>query len=173
MNFANIFASGSKAAQTKKYSGGNTMSSYALSFANPRFTSDIFDVIERNFSNTFDSTSASVHTPKVDVHETPNAYVLDMDLPGLTEKDVDVTFKDQVLSITAAKNDEKNREKSEHKDQKWLIRERVLTTFARHFTLPNDIDAQSIKAEFSNGVLNISIPRKPETQTAKIAITAR
>jgi HSP20 family protein len=147
------------------------MSSYALSFANPRFTSDIFDVIERNFSNYFDRGHERVNVPKVDVRETTEAYVLDIDLPGMTEKDVDVSFKDQVLSITAAQKEEKPVEKND--TRKWLVRERALTSFARHFTLPNDIDAENIKAEFSNGVLTIAIPRRAETKTAKIAITAK
>ncbi|MDR1786726.1 MAG: Hsp20/alpha crystallin family protein [Spirochaetaceae bacterium] len=148
------------------------MSSYALGFSNPRFTSDIFDVIERNFSNYFDRSSEKSSVPKVDVRETPDAYILDMDLPGMTEKDVDVSFKDQVLSITAVKKEEKA-EKDPEKGHKWLIRERVYSSFSRHFTLPNDIDSGKIAAEFSNGVLAIRIPRKEETKSAKIAITAK
>ncbi|GMO45514.1 MAG: hypothetical protein Pg6C_07510 [Treponemataceae bacterium] len=145
----------------------------ALSFANPRFTSDIFDVIERNFSNYFDRHSDKMSVPKVDVREIGDAYILDMDLPGMTERDVDLSFKDQVLSITAVQKDEKTPEKAENSEYKWLIRERILTSFARHFTLPNDIDAENIKAEFSNGVLTIHIPRKPESKRAKIEITAK
>jgi HSP20 family protein len=147
----------------------------ALGFANPRFTSDIFDVIERNFSNYFDRQSEKASVPKVDVREGPDAYILDMDLPGMTEKDVDVSFKDQILSITAARADSarKDEKASEKTDDKWLVRERVFASFARHFTLPNDIEAESIKAEFSNGVLTITIPRKPEAKRAKIAITAK
>jgi HSP20 family protein len=150
----------------------------ALGFANPRFTSDIFDVIERNFSNYFDRHSDKMSVPKVDVREAPDAYILDMDLPGMTEKDVDVSFKDQILSITAAHagsapKDEKTSEKTDAGNYKWLVRERVLTSFARHFTLPSDIEAENIKAEFSNGVLTITIPRRAEAKRAKIAITAR
>jgi HSP20 family protein len=149
------------------------MSSYALGFANPRFTSDIFDVIERNFSNYFDRSPARAIVPKVDVRETADAYVLEMDLPGMTEKDVDVSFKDQVLSITAVKKAETKEDNTEDKGHKYLIREREYSSFSRHFTLPVDIDAEKIGAEFSNGVLAINIPRRPETKSAKIAITAK
>ena len=74
----------------------------SLAFFNPRFTSDLFDVIDRNFSNMMPSvekTGSSV--PKVDVRETKDAYILDMDLPGVSEKDVNITaeVKNGVLTV--------------------------------------------------------------------------
>ena len=57
----------------------------SLAFFNPRFTSDLFDVIDRNLADLVPSQAApQVISPKVDVRETPAAYILDMDLPGLT-----------------------------------------------------------------------------------------
>ena len=55
----------------------------------------------------------------------------------------------------------------------WLIRERRSSSFARHFTLPNDIDAEAVTAEVKNGVLTVIIPRKAETKPRSIAITAK
>ena len=145
--------------------------SYALSFSNPRFTSDIFDAVERNFSNFLDRRGERPALPRVDVRETADAYLLDMELPGRSESDVDVSFKDQVLSITA---EPKAQAASDGKDEcKWLIKERVASSFARHFTLPNDVDPSNINAEFASGVLTVNIPRRPETKRAKIAITAK
>ena len=142
----------------------------SLAFFNPRFTSDLFDVIDRNFSNMMPSvekTGSSV--PKVDVRETKDAYILDMDLPGVSEKDVNISLKDKVLSI-ASQKEEKTEEKEEGE---WLIRERRSASFARHFTLPNDIDAEAVTAEVKNGVLTVIIPRKAETKPRSIAITVK
>ncbi|HIW36709.1 MAG TPA: Hsp20/alpha crystallin family protein [Candidatus Treponema faecavium] len=142
----------------------------SLAFFNPRFTSDLFDVIDRNFASMMPTTEKSGSlVPKVDVRETKDAYILDMDLPGVSEKDVAINLKDKVLSISSQK-EEKTEEK---KDGEWLIRERRSASFARHFTLPDDIDAENVSAEFQNGVLTVNIPRKAETKPKTIAITAK
>lgn len=142
----------------------------SLAFFNPRFTSDLFDVIDRNLADLVPSQATTpVVSPKVDVRETPNAYILDMDLPGMSEKDVEINLKDRVLSI-ASKMEEKKEEK---KDGEWLIKERRSSCFSRRFTLPQDIDAEKVTAEFKHGVLSVDIPRKPETQAKQIAITVK
>ena len=142
----------------------------SLAFFNPRFTSDLFDVIDRNLADLVPAQAApQVVSPKVDVRETPDAYILDMDLPGLTEKDVEINLKDRVLSISS-KMEEKKEEK---KDGEWLIKERRSSCFSRRFTLPQDIDAEKVTAEFKHGVLSVDIPRKPEPQAKQIAITVK
>ena len=142
----------------------------SLAFFNPRFTSDLFDVIDRNLADLVPSQATpQVVSPKVDVRETLDAYILDMDLPGLTEKDVEINLKDRVLSISS-KMEEKKEEK---KDGEWLIKERRSSCFSRRFTLPQDIDAEKVTAEFKHGVLSVNIPRKPEPQAKQIAITVK
>lgn len=142
----------------------------SLAFFNPRFTSDLFDVIDRNLGDLVPSqASTPVVTPRVDVRETPEAYILDMDLPGFTEKDVEINLKDRVLSISS-KLQEKQEEK---KEGDWLIKERRSSCFSRRFTLPQDIDAEKVTAEFKHGVLSVDIPRKPEPQAKQIAISVR
>ncbi|AEE17670.1 Hsp20/alpha crystallin family protein [Treponema brennaborense] len=143
----------------------------SLAFFNPRFTSDLFDVIDRNLADFVPAaeTGRAFMNPKVDVRETKDAYVLDMDLPGITEKDVEINLKDRVLSISSVKEEKKE----EKKEGEWLIKERRSAAFSRRFTLPQDIDAEKVTAEFKNGVLTIDIPRKPETQAKTIAITAK
>ena len=137
-----------------------------LSFFNPRFTSDLFDVIDRNFSGTENSSKFTL--PRVDVRETKDEYVLDMELPGSTEKDVEINLKDRILSISSAKEDKKE----EKVDGEWLIRERVSKSFSRSFTLPEDINGEEVSAGFKNGLLTISIPRRAQSKARTIAITA-
>ena len=63
--------------------------------------------------------------------------------------------------------------KEEKKEGEWLIKERRSSCFSRRFTLPQDIDAEKVTAEFKHGVLSVDIPRKPEPQPKQIAITVR
>ncbi len=147
----------------------------ALTFFNPRFTSDLFDVIERNFSDYLPSTN-STHSgsvsPRVDVRETKDAYTMEMDLPGMSEKDVEISVKDKILSISSVKEEKASRKEEDEKDGGWVIKERRSISFARRFTLPDDINAEKITASFKNGVLIVDIPRKPEAQPRNIQIKA-
>jgi len=130
-----------------------------LSLFNPSFSPDVFDFFDRSVAST---------RPDVDVRETEAAYLLEMDLPGKTDKDVEISLKDRVLtiaSITDARTEEKKGDSGEY-----LIRERRSSCFTRRFTLPEDIDAERVEANFRNGVLAISIPRRPETQSRQITI---
>lgn len=144
-----------------------------LSFFNPRFTSDLFDVIDRNFSDfSADSTVGKGKMPLVDVVEKKDSYALEMELPGCTEKDVEINLKDRVLSITSKTEENEKEEKKAENKETYLIRERRTAEFSRSFTLPEDIDAEKVAASFKNGLLTIDIPRKPETQVKRIAISA-
>ncbi len=110
--------------------------------------------------------------PDADVTEKKDAYVLDMDLPGQTEKDINIELNDTVLTISSVKEaeTEKKSEKKEEDDGVFLLKERRRSEFRRSFTLPKDIDAEKVMANFKNGVLTVQIPRKPESQPKRIAI---
>ena len=64
--------------------------------------------------------------------------------------------------------------KTERQEIKWLVKERGfgLKHFSRSFTLPEDIDSEKVSANFKNGLLTINIPKKGETKSRKIAISA-
>lgn len=167
-----------------------------LSFFNPRFTSEIFDAIDRNFSGMNEFTERPrKFVPKTDVKETKDSYILDMELSGFSEEQVDIELQDRVLSISskrdqpccAKENMEKTQDvnlsvaeekevapKTERQEIKWLVKERGfgLKHFSRSFTLPEDIDSEKVSANFKNGLLTINIPKKGETKSRKIAISA-
>ena len=122
-----------------------------LSLFNPTFTPDVFNFFDRELTRT---------TPNVDVRETETAYIMEMDLPGLNEKDVEINLKDRLLSITSVKEATNEDEKKDSTGGQYLIRERRTSSFSRRFTLPEDIDAAQVTANFTNGVLTVNIPRK-------------
>ena len=153
---------------------------------------DIFNTAYAAFPDL--SCSCPSYSPDVDVLETKNAYTISMDLPGMTEKDVDISLKEGILTIasishTAAEGNAENAENTENKEVAeakegdnaedsnaedkpvYLIRERHAMSFARSFKLPRDTDHSAISASFKNGVLEVSIPRKEAEQPKRIAIS--
>jgi HSP20 family protein len=167
-----------------------------LSFFNPKFSSDFFDVIDRNFYGRCGNPEMPKRfVPKVDVKETKDSYIIDMELAGFSEDKVDIELQDRILTISSKRehprcqvekeveNPEKNSiateekevaPKPERQEIKWLVKERGfgLKHFSRSFTLPEDIDGENVSANFKNGLLTISVPKKTETKSRKIAISA-
>lgn len=102
--------------------------------------------------------------PSVDVYEDEKAYYLEAELPGYTEDEVNVHVEKHVLHISS----EKVNEKKENK--KFLVRERGYVKFDRSFTLPEGINESDIEAEFSNGILKVTLPKTPVEQPKKIEV---
>lgn len=128
----------------------------------------LFDEDGVSFPRLWNAHTMSV--PKVDVKETKDNYTLLMDLPGRTDGDVDLSLKDNVLTISSS-TESKKEEKG--KDEGYLIRERSYSAFTRRFTLPDDVKGEAVEASFKNGVLEVTMPRNKEvSETRKIAITA-
>jgi HSP20 family protein len=142
---------------------------YSVGFYHPRFTSNVFDELERKFFDRFPSSGETTFVPRVDLKESADRYEIDVDLPGMKDNEVDLDLNDQVLTISAHK--ETKEESKDKDDAKWLIRERNVQSYTRRFTLPPDTDPAKISAHFENGVLSVSIPRNTETRSCKIPIT--
>ena len=113
---------------------------------------------------------AGVSTPRVDVTEEDDAYTLEMELPGRTEKDVNIELDHDNLTISSKVSEEK--ETKEDKKDKNILKERRYNEFTRRFSLPSDVDEESIKANFKNGILSINMKKKSIAAPKKIAIMA-
>jgi HSP20 family protein len=105
--------------------------------------------------------------PHVDVREEAERFVVAADLPGVEGKDIQITADKGVLSIRG----ERRFEESASSDGFERI-ERARGTFLRRFSLPESADAEAIKATHVNGVLEISIPKRPQAQPRKITVQA-
>mgnify|MGYP001556602409 CR=1 FL=1 len=110
---------------------------------------------------------ASSWTPRVDIREEATRFVILADLPGIDPADIEIQMDKGVLSLKG----ERKAEKSE--DGVTLTRvERRHGSFDRRFVMPDGADADAITAAGRNGVLEISIPKKPETTPRRISINA-
>ena len=104
--------------------------------------------------------------PAMDLVETDDSFVLKADLPGLAEADVNVELDDNVLTISGER-------KAEHEDRKagYYRVERSYGSFRRSLTLPEGVDAESVKATFDKGVLEVSVPKPAQQTPRKVQIT--
>jgi HSP20 family protein len=106
--------------------------------------------------------------PPVDIYETEDAIVLKAELPGIDPKDVEVRVEDNTLYLKGERNYEK-----EVNEQNYHRVERSYGSFARSFTLPNSINAEKVKAEYKDGLLTLTMPKREEAKpkTIKIDVT--
>jgi len=116
-----------------------------------------------------DASSTTAIPVRLDIKEDEKAFHVTADLPGLSEKDVDVTFDDGVLTIRG----QKKVERDEKKDT-WHVVERFSGSFARQLALATSVDAAAIEAKFEKGVLTILLPKMTEEKTSvhKIEVKA-
>jgi len=125
---------------------------------------------QRHFDRAQDESadSASVSwIPHVDIHEEAERFLVVADLPGVEGKDIDVTADKGVLTIKG----ERRSEKKAFQDGFERV-ERASGTFLRRFTLPESVDAEAIKATHVNGVLEVTIPKRPQEQPRRISVQA-
>lgn len=100
-------------------------------------------------------------SPAVDLYEDDSKYVVKAELPGVDKDKIQINLTGRVLSLSGERSDEK-----ELKEEKVYRRECSYGRFERTFTLPAEVDPDSIKAEYKDGVLKIEVP-KPEEQKPK------
>jgi HSP20 family protein len=105
--------------------------------------------------------------PAMDLVETPDDFVLRADLPGLSENDVNIELKDNVLTISG----QRAAEHEEHKEGYYRV-ERASGSFRRSLTLPEGVDPEGIKASVDKGVLEVRIPKPEQRRPRKVTISA-
>ena len=122
--------------------------------------------LDRALGEVADSASVS-WIPHVDIREEEERFVVVADLPGVEGKDIEITAEKGVLTLKGERRSEK---KSSTNGFESI--ERASGTFLRRFTLPESLDAEAIKASHVNGVLEITIPKRPTAQPRRIEIQA-
>lgn len=105
---------------------------------------------------------------KIDISEDDSSIDVSAELPGLDEKDIQVSLKDEVLTI---KGEKKHEEEKKNKD--YYRVERSFGTFERSIRVPEGINADNIKASFKKGVLKVSLPKseKAKEKARRIEVT--
>lgn len=131
---------------------------------------EISQVFDRFFNDSqTDADGSAVVTaqwvPRVDIKEEAGRFVIYADLPGIDPQDVEVLMDKGILSIRGERSSE-----SATESERFSRIERRYGSFHRRFALPDGADADGIAATGRNGVLEISIPKKPETTPRRIQV---
>jgi HSP20 family protein len=111
-----------------------------------------------------ESMGATAWNPPVDVLEENNRILVKVEAPGIAEKDLRVTFEDGLLTVTGERQFERKDDRNYHRI------ERAYGSFTRSFTLPRSVDGSKIAASYTNGVLEIEIPKREESLPRQIEI---
>lgn len=107
-------------------------------------------------------------SPAMDVIENKDSYVIKADLPGLTKDQIDVSIDKDVLTIKGEKKQEEKVEK-----ENYLRSERFEGIYYRSVSLPSNVDTSNIKAEYQNGTLQLTLPKKEESKPKQVRLEVK
>ena len=116
------------------------------------------------------TSSFNFSAPAIDMSEDDKAYRISAELPGIDAKDIDVSVSGDTLVLKGEK-----RQQKEEEDKNYHFSERSYGSFQRSFQLPLSIDRDKVAADFSNGVLTITLPKTAEARqpVKKIEVKSR
>lgn len=104
--------------------------------------------------------------PSVDISETDAAFLIKGEIPGVKKEDVKVAIQDGMLTIQGERRQEK-----EEKGRKFHRVECSYGSFMRSFRVPDDVDESKVKAEFKDGMLNITLPKSAKSKPKAVNIS--
>ncbi|MBQ3393079.1 MAG: Hsp20/alpha crystallin family protein [Lachnospiraceae bacterium] len=143
----------------------------AIFTRNNNFWRDPFEEFDSMFPAFWDNSGLEKRFAgfSTDVIERDGNYVLQAELPGFAKEDIHVDLKDNILTISASHNEEKN---EEDKETKYIRRERHTSAYSRSFRVAN-VMPEDISASYKNGILEVVFPKRdalPEKEVKTIEI---
>ena len=137
--------------------------------SNFRGTSTLQDQINRLFNDTFERTgqesNLTAWAPAVDIYENEHELVVKADLPDIDPKDLDIRVENNILSIRGERKFAK-----QVSEDNYLRVERAYGSFSRSFSLANTVNPEGIKADYQNGVLTLTVPKREEAKPKQIKV---
>lgn len=127
------------------------------------------EAMDRLFNDAFTRPmNSGWQAPAIDMYQTDGEIIVKASLPGIKPDDVQISVTGEVLTIKGdTKQDEETKEKAYH------IREQRWGSFERIIMLPIDVVADKAKADFEDGILTISLPKKEEVRPKMITVKAK
>ena len=129
------------------------------------------DQINRMFSegvgHAGEESNLTPWAPAVDIYETENELVIKADLPDVNPQNLDIRVENNILTIRGERKFESN-----VKEDNYLRVERAYGSFSRSFSLANSVKTDDIKADYQNGVLTLSLPKREEAKPKQIKVNA-
>ena len=97
--------------------------------------------------------------PKVNIKETTDSYIVEMAVPGMDKSDFEISIDNKILFISAEIEN-----KNEQNTDEYSIREFGFSSFKRSFSIPDTVDEAKINATYTDGILNVNIPKREEAK---------
>ena len=136
---------------------------YAVNLWEPN---DVLRSFASVFPGVFDSRAAeAARSPRADVFDDGGNFVVSVELPGVSREDIDIDVKERRLTVKGEKKLENSAEK-----EGYLRVERAYGAFERSFLLDESVDSENIRAEYKDGVLRLTLPRKQDEPSKKIEV---
>ncbi|HLZ90926.1 MAG TPA: Hsp20/alpha crystallin family protein [Candidatus Acidoferrum sp.] len=127
------------------------------------------DQINRLFNDVFErpggESNLTSWAPAVDIFETEHELVVKADLPEIDPKELDIRVENNILTIRGERKFE-----SKVSEDKYLRVERAYGSFSRSFSLANTVNSEAIKADYQNGVLTLTVPKREEAKPKQIKV---
>lgn len=130
-------------------------------------TPTVFSDLEKAFVNTFFDDTEVAFKPRAEVTENKDKFVLRVEVPGVAKEDVKLAVENNLLTISGERKRDEVSEGATHH-----LRELRFGKFERRFRLSDGIDHSAIKADFRNGILEVTLPKSKEARSREIAINA-
>lgn len=131
------------------------------------FRDEMEDMLGRFWGEPKDGWLAAEITAPLDVAETDTAFELRLDAPAMQPKDFDIDVNGNMVTVRGERKEEK-----EEKGKTWHRVERRTGKFARTLTLPCNVNADEVAAEYTGGVLVVKLPKTEEARPKKITVKA-
>ena len=122
-------------------------------------------LFENRFASCAEEQTLTAWAPAVDIYETENELVIKADLPEISEKELDVRVENNMLTIRGERRFEQK-----VKEENYLRMERAYGSFSRSFSLPNTVNTEAVKAEYKEGVLTLTLPKRAELKPKQVKI---
>ena len=130
-----------------------------------RFRSDFEDLLFPSYWDRAFSLMPETRVPAVDLEDREKDYLLKAEMPGFKKEDIEIEVQDDSVAITGRVG-----WKYDKKAQAYICKERACESFYRTVQLPEEIKAEDVTANLSEGVLEITLPKKAPKQKRKVAI---
>src|SRR5918998_5833882 len=129
---------------------------------------EVSRLFSSNLSRSFgdEGIARGAWAPTVDIYENKDQIVLEAELPGMNREDFDLAIENNIITLRG----ERRFEKKDEGDNYHRV-ERSYGTFTRSFTLPQTVSAEGAVAEYKNGVLRVSLPKREEVKARRIEVT--
>jgi len=126
----------------------------------------VMRMLLNNFMNQEQETERKCRwMPATNITEDKDVYMIELAVPGFNKEDFKLSMEKQILTVST--EIEKEQKSEENAEQPYRMREFGRRNFSRSFSLPESVDQDSIKAEYLNGILKITLPKKEEVKVTK------